>query len=190
MGRKETIMTRSMVDKILDLVQPGDIVLSYEAQRFTSLFIPSKWDHASIVSDLFHVVEAVGDDKIKHRIGDGQFIIENKGGVRELDFTEWLYKKDHVCVIRPVMKDNELAGTIAGNEAKTFVGRNYDYKFKLGVEELYCSELVYISWKKAYPHFLSHIPLDKEILPVDYLKVCGKSDGNISFQLIFNTREA
>ena len=154
-GRLETIMTNEQVDKIMALVRPGDILLSYEAQRWTSIFIKGFYDHAVILSSRGTIVEAVGD-----RFVNGK----NIGGVREVDLEEWLYKKDHVALIRV----NHASSPIAGMNALTYVGRGYDYTFSHDNEDVYCSELPYLCYRTEWSGFLSEFEGD-EILPQLYL---------------------
>jgi len=174
LGAREKVITAFHVNQILSMVKPGDILLSYEAQRFTSVFIPGKWDHASIVTERLDVMEAVGDFYIKG---------ENKGGVRRVQLIEWLYKKDHVSLIRPLFED-PLINFKAGENANRYEGEGYDYSFSLNNETIYCSELVYLCYQPLDSCFMNHIT--KEILPQDYLKACFFKEAK--FVLLYSTR--
>jgi uncharacterized protein YycO len=179
-GRLETVITKSIVDRIQMLAQPGDILLSYEAQRWTSRLIKGFYDHATIVSSRGSVVEAVGDLYKRHprarwwhlrgewiRNEDGSKM--NFGGVREVPLEEWLYKKDYVAVIRV----DHASAHIAGMNALKYVGKGYDYKFSHDNEEVYCSELPYLSFRTDWKEFLIEVPDNKEILPQMYYDLCG-----------------
>lgn len=159
-GRRETVMTKEQVDKVLRLSMPGDILLSYESQRWTSFFIKGFYDHAVIISSRGSVVEAVGDKW--ENLVDGTKV--NHGGVREMDLEEWLYKKDHVALIRV----NHPGGHVAGENALKLIGRGYDYYFSHENELIYCSETPYVCWKPQFPEFLAEFEGD-EILPQLYL---------------------
>lgn len=174
-GRKETIITAEQVNHIKNLISQGDILLSYEAQRFTSLFIKGNFDHAAIVTSRYSVMEAVGDD---------YYLGNNKGGVREVDLTEWLYKKDHVAIVRPIY-ENDLPNKLAAANSFSFKGLGYDYGFRIGSELIYCSELVYLCYEKEDKNFMNHVG-NRQILPIEYLEMC-ELDPN-KFKLIFNTR--
>ena len=171
-GRRETIITKAQVDRIMSLARPGDILLSYESQRWTSMFIKGFYDHAVILSSRGSIVEAVGDKFVNGK---------NVGGVREVDLEEWLYKKDHVALIRV----NHASSHIAGMNALKYVGRGYDYSFSHGNEKVYCSELPYLCYRTDWPGFLKELPEDKEILPQYYLDFCGKLK---YLELIVDTR--
>jgi len=175
LGRKETIITSEQVNNFNNLVLPGDILLSYEAQRFTSLFIKGNFDHAAIVTSRGTVMEAVGDQYVRGN---------NTGGVREVDLTEWLYKKDHVCLIRPIYK-TDIVNKLAAANSFFYKGLGYDYGFRLGSELVYCSELVYLCYEKEDKEFMGHVG-DRQILPIEYLEMCLNNKSK--FKLIYNTR--
>lgn len=171
-GRRETVITKEIVDKIMSLVRPGDILLSYEAQRWTSWFIKGFYDHAVIISSKGTVIEAVGDKFV-----DGV----NIGGVREVDLEEWLYKKDFVAGIRV---DKACAFAAAMNSLK-YIGRGYDYSFNHDNEQVYCSELPYLCYRTEWPEFLAEFEGD-EILPQLYLDLCK----DVSYlELIIDTKK-
>jgi len=146
-GRDETRITRVQVDKCISSIQEGDILLSYERQRLTSLFIKGFWSHAAIVSSKLTVVEAV------------------KPKVKEVDLEEWLFKKDYVCIIRPLCE--EYIRKIASANSLYYIGKDYDYTFSLDNTQIYCSELVYLCYKD-YEDF--NLGKKDDILPEAYLK--------------------
>lgn len=149
-------MTRTQVNQILAIAKPGDILLSHENQRLTSLFIKGFWDHAAIVSSRGTVIEAVGT------------------GVREVDLEEWLFKKDYVKLIRTYLSDAVCLS--AGIASLEFIGFKYNFTFswlnpfhfereRAGV---YCSQLVYSCYVQAVKTFSSLMPQTREILPGDF----------------------
>lgn len=165
-GKAETVINKTKVDQILSLALPGDILLSHERQRLTSLFIKGFWDHASIVSSKITVIEAVGS------------------GVREVELEEWLYKKDFVCLIRPLYSD-ENANKYAGSNALGYIGAKYDFTFSSKNPAVYCSELIYLSYVIEDRMFLNKIKSKRdEILPQDYFDLCN----DVDFKLIYNSK--
>jgi len=157
LGKDETRITKAQVDLLLVKIQPGDILLSHERQRLTSIFIKGFWDHAAIVTPNLYVVESVG------------------GGVRSVPLEEWLYKKDYVKVVR-VSQLNEVARSLAGKTSLKFIGYSYNYTFSsLNLfhwdrkrKGVYCSELVYKSFIIASKEFYKLLPKKAEILPIDF----------------------
>lgn len=155
LGNQEPLITEDQVLDILNTVEPGDILLSYESGRPTSFLIRGYWDHAAIISSKLTIVEAVGDAH---------------GGVREVPIKEWLFKKDSVCVIRPLFLSKYVNKMAAANSL-SFVGKSYDYQFSLDNEMLYCSEVPYVCYRMESNDFMSHIKPNDEILPNDYYEL-------------------
>lgn len=178
MGRQETKITEDQVHEILALIKSGDIVLSFEYGRPTSILIKGFYDHAAIVTSKLTIMEAVGDSFDDKNI--------NHGGVREVGLEEWLYKKDYVAVVRPKY-ENDIPNREAAAISFFYKGRPYDYKFKVGGDAVYCSELVYLCYVTADKDFLGHI--EYEILPQIYYDLCKDSKTDkMKFELIKETR--
>lgn len=167
-GYIETEFTISQVRELIINIKAGDILLSYESGRWTSMFIKGEWDHAAIVDDNLYVVEAVGDKFVEGK---------NLGGVRKIKLEDWIIKKNHIMVLRHIDYNNISlkAAALSGR----FVGKNYDYAFHLGAESLYCSELVYLCYKPFNYDFMDHV--HNEILPIDYTK-------SRHLEVIYNSR--
>lgn len=161
-GKKEPLMTDEQVDAIINLIQPGDILASYESQRLTSLFIAGDYDHAAILASNGFVMEAVGDQW--KRVGKQKI---NLGGVREVPLKKWLYAKDSVVVIRPLL--DETVRKLAAARALYYKGYSYDYSFSSRDNRVYCSELVFLCYANEYPKFLVNESHDN-ILPITYYK--------------------
>ena len=107
---------------ILDIMQPGDILLRRHGGYLNSLAIPGYWTHASIVYD---------KDTIAHAVG--------KGTCYENIF-DW-FRADGCALLRPNQTydiDNilEKVETIVG------VDYQYDYEFKADNGMIYCTEFI------------------------------------------------
>lgn len=180
-GKSEPLISFAQAEKCLDLAKPGDILLSYESGRPTSIFIKGFYDHAAIVTHKKTVMEAVGNKFVNNK---------NIGGVREVNLSEWLYKKDSICLIRPVYANQKLNYNLLASKAVMFYrGLGYDYNFKFGNETVYCSELVYAAYLKNDLDFMVHISANREILPMDYYSACFDSHRlGMFFQIIYEVR--
>jgi uncharacterized protein YycO len=168
-GYIENEFTTEIIDSLLMRIKPGDILLSYESGRYTSMFIKGEWDHAAIVNENLYVVEAVGDKFVNSK---------NIGGVRKVKLEEWLWKKNHICVLR-YLAESAIESAKKSND---FVGRNYDYSFTKDDKTIYCSELVYHCYLPFNKFFMDHIDADDDILPIDYLN-------SRHLSLIYNSRK-
>ena len=166
LGRSEPKMNRDSVDLAMSLIQVGDIIVTHENQRLTSLFIKGEYDHAAIVGPNNKVIEAVGDSFLKG---------ENIGGVRSVDLEEFLFLMDKVAIIRPIIGKEE--NYIAGCNALSYIGKGYDYEFKIDKDKIYCSELVYLSYKEFGIFDFGK----KQILPQQFRDLCD----DVNFKLIF-----
>lgn len=205
-GNQEPLMSSDQVEMCYKLIQDGDIVLSYEQGRPTSVLIKGFWDHATIVTIRKTIMEAVGDkfiyledysffeilfDWIGALFGvPSKLKRRNIGGVREVSLREWLFKKDSVCVIRPIYKKSVRKKDInknASGRALGYKGLDYDYQFTIGAEKVYCSELVYLCYAAFDADFMSHI--DGEILPIDYYNMCFDSPRkDLFFKVVVEVR--
>jgi len=168
LGRSEPKMNRDSVDLAMSLIQVGDILVTHEDQRLTSLFIKGEYDHAAILSPA-GVVEAVGDQF------DPKWGL-NIGGVRKADLEEFLFLMDKVAIIRP-LKTTKEQNYEAGCNALTYVGKGYDYEFKIDKSKIYCSELVYLSYQQFGVFDFGK----KQILPQQFRDLCD----DVNFKLIF-----
>lgn len=155
-GKAETKITKAQVDRLMSKIIAGDILLSYETQRLTSLFIKGDWDHAAIVTKQQSVIESIGS------------------GVREVPLEEWLYKKDAVKVKRTYLSDDVRRA--AASYALRYLGYAYNFTFSylnpfhLNAKRkgVYCSQLVYECYVLAMPMFMKLMKPKAEILPIDF----------------------
>jgi uncharacterized protein YycO len=169
LGYVENSFTQEDIDRMYDTLKPGDILGSYESGRFTSMFIKGEYDHSAMVTDTKEVIEAIGDKYVNGI---------NVGGVRLVPLKEWLWKKNHIYAMR---HKNNMIAEKASKSYYTLLNMKYDYTFDRGNEKMYCSEIPYVCYNQHDPNFLSNVPSDKEILPIDYLSCTD-------LELIFDTR--
>lgn len=109
-------------------LRPGDIILTHDKKKLTGLLIPGTVDHAAL---------CVG------RNGKDYEIIE----MTHEDFKPtWFFdickESDRVIILRCYDFDFEYIHRMI-QYAWTLNKAKYDGRFKLGVKELYCSELIY-----------------------------------------------
>jgi len=135
--------------QILNLLQPGDVLLRRYDHYLGSLTIKGYWSHAALY---------VGDDHVIHMLGKG---------VTKEDILTFM-RCDNIMILR--LKDNYIVpGAI--DKAYKFLneGVNYDYNFDYTTAaRLYCTEMVdnCIGYKvkQEYP--------DKKFILPDYFKDC------------------
>jgi len=186
-GHQEPDISEELIDNCVKSSEPGDIILTYETGRPTANFIRGPMDHAAIITDLGTVMEAVTDRFVQDLLTKS---MTNIGGVREVTLKPFLCRKNQFVIIRPVYKDiDRKINVSAGTYSRTYKGRGYDHQFRIDNEKVYCSELVYLSYRRFDQKFMEHISIYDEILPDDYLKLTTDSKrDDLKFQIIYDTR--
>ena len=113
--------------QIYDAIEPGDIILTIDKKKLTTLLIPGEWAHAAVCVSKdknFEVAEMTHTDYTKSTVSDV------------------CYESDRVVVLRCKLFDDEYKTQYIEN-IKNFDGVIYDDQFELGVKALSCSELVW-----------------------------------------------
>jgi uncharacterized protein YycO len=113
-------------ETIRNTMRAGDVVLTKSSFHLTNLLIGGRFSHAAIV---------VGKDRIAELTANGF-------DVRSVDEFSKHCTKISLLRIHP---DDQLYATQMAVNAMGFSDRDYDYRFTLNVDALYCSELVYQS---------------------------------------------
>lgn len=149
--------------------RPGDIILSVDKSKLTSLLIPGYWSHVGLV---------VKNDHDQ----DGVLIVEAvPPAVRETSLFDFCKCADEVMVLRPDVTNDVVEQAVF--RAKYNIGREYDGLFKYGPTALYCAELI------SYC-FLQSVKFDWSDLwgvGYPYLSPDGVADGE-PLTVIFHSR--
>ena len=119
-------VTGEQILQVLDMLQPGDVILRGYQHYLDGMFIPGDYSHGAIY---------VGDRKIIHAVA---------AGVSYIDVVEFCMC-DRICILRP----NKYQAS-AIKTAKKLAANNipYDFGFKRGTSALYCFELCAECYKK------------------------------------------
>ncbi len=128
------------VEQIMDIIQPGDVLLRRYDHYIGGLAIPGFWTHAA---------QYVGDNRIIHMIGKG---------INEDNLITFL-RCDHVCILRCNRPD---LIPLAIKQTLDFYDDDieYDYNFDSDDENLYCSEMIYLNFDSP-----TELTYGKYILP-------------------------
>lgn len=111
------------------LLQPGDIILTHDRKKLTSLLIPG---------DLTHAALCVAKD------GQWEVSEMTHEDYRTSCFFDICKEATRVVIVRCKDWDATYIREII-SRCKSYKYAKYDVQFSLGVEALYCSELVYES---------------------------------------------
>jgi hypothetical protein len=111
-------------------LQTGDIIVVIDTKKLTSKIIPGKWTHAGLCVDK----------------GEEWEVSE----MTHLNYTKSMFfdmckEAERVAIYRCRDWDLAYVRDVIVPTCKSFINAAYDVKFTLGVEALYCSELVYES---------------------------------------------
>jgi len=111
-------------------MRTGDIIVTRGKWKPWYLIIPGYWKHVMIYSGNGNVIEAIGKGAVERSI---------------LDAIEGAKRNE---VLRPTFcsgRDQQ----IAVDEARKMLGTPYDFLFTEGAHSIYCSELVWLSYKRS-----------------------------------------
>ncbi len=133
--------------EVLDVIQPGDVLLRVYRHYVGSMFTPGYWTHAALY---------VGEwqdkpNRVIHMLGHG---------VCNEDLLTFL-RTDGVAVLRCKNKDL-IAPAIDKAKEYLNLGTDYDFGFIRGDTSLYCSEMIFFCFGKP-----EEIKFDRYILPDD-----------------------
>lgn len=110
--------------RVRDNMKKGDVLLSKSAGHLTNVLIGGRYSHAAIVVDKNKIAEMTAN------------------GFDVVDVDKFCKQSTRICLLRLKSYDAEYGETMA-QTAMGFSNASYDLDFTLGVEALYCSELVY-----------------------------------------------
>ena len=124
--------------KIMDVIQPGDILLRgyrhYLDGKFIGIF-GINTDNSPIGGDWSHGAIYIGDNTVIHAVAEGV------SKINLIDFC----RCDRIAIFRPKKYQRQAISI-----AKKFLKNNvpYDFNFELGSSCLYCFELAALSYPK------------------------------------------
>lgn len=113
-------------------LRPGDIILSVDKKKLTSLLVPGTFTHASFCVykgpslAFFEVAEMTHNN------------------FTESYFFDICKEADRVVILRCTDFDREYTKKVV-EKCLSLSASQYDVEFNLGIEALYCSELIYQS---------------------------------------------
>ncbi len=201
-GSEDTHLTIHDLAPYLEILQPGDILLTNSERYLSSQFIPGEWKHAVIyLGDLHTVISHYGADHEISRIvknstafpGEKMILDSSVHGVTVRRFQD----------LSGIATESMLSGISAfriARDNKTIMrflihafkhlGKPYDYDLITGnTDALYCSELVYESLKDIG----IELPVQERLFGRDIISPNGVFDYMLQlgipageFELLFN----
>jgi len=149
----------SMIDQIKDVIEIGDVIVTYSQGELTNYFIDGPYKHAAIY---------IGDDNIIQAVGKG---------VELESFEDFCASKDRIAILRPLFCDSETR-KIAAMAAVSQIGHSYDYYFEIGNDSFYCAELIEWAYNFATGGRSTFVKRDvlgtNTVLPSDFYNAKSK----------------
>ncbi len=109
--------------ELLDLLLPGDVLVTRKEHSLTNYFLPGYWPHVALYIGEGRVIEALADG-VRERSVDSPFAV------------------DAIATIRPLLSAHHIAQAI--DRAHTHVGKPYDFDFDFTrADRMVCTEVVY-----------------------------------------------
>ncbi len=134
---------------LLELVRPGDVLVTRHDDALSNLFLPGFWPHAALYLGTAAELEQLG---IPVPAGEGEgpwFLESKKDGVQIRPAVETM-AVDALVVLRPPLKDGELAAAI--RRAVSHEGKPYDFLFDFRTaDRLVCTEVIYRAYHGIGP---------------------------------------
>ena len=164
-----TKMRGYLYHQVYDSIQPGDVILTTDNSKLTTVLIPGEWAHAAFCVSRdknFEVAEMTHTDYTKSTVAD------------------LCFEADRVAVFRCTHKNfNDKYKDLVIEKCKSFEGTPYDNQFELGVKALACSELV---WASDYKQLFGLDLSDIAGLGRPYISPTGISKGD-NLECVFDT---
>lgn len=129
---KRSPFTSSDYDELMQLLEPGDILVTRTAHSITNFLIPGHYKHSIMYIKEGICAEATPPD------------------VHETPLLDILLRVSEVVVLRPNFATVEQRVAATG-VMLSLIGDAYDYKFNPDNKGFYCSEAIWHSYKEAVP---------------------------------------
>lgn len=115
------------------LLEDGDIILTTDDKKLAAAAIPGTMSHAALIVGKGELWEM---SEMTHH------------GYTKSTFFDACKEADRVMIIRCRDWDKKYIHDVVIPSAKALEKSDYDIEFELGVQALYCSELIYVSDKE------------------------------------------
>lgn len=147
---------------VLDLIEPGDVLLRRYSHYLGSVILPGHYSHAAFYA---------GDNKVIHMLGEG---------ILKEDILTFM-RCDDLAILRARSKVSKFQATA---KAEEFLADEIEYDFNFdssNTELLYCTEFV----DNIFGYPIRKKDLTKKVMPDDFLEsdffrlIWRKGEGNV-----------
>lgn len=132
--------------RLLSLLQPGDVLVTRHDDALSNLFLPGYWPHAALF-----IGDSTGWEAMPPGAAEGPFFLEaKKDGVRVRPAIETM-AVDELLVMRPPLEAGVIEELIR-KSCREHAGKPYDFVFDFRTaDRLVCTEVVYRTYHGAGP---------------------------------------
>ena len=146
-------VTDSIRVEILDVLQPGDVIITRHDDAMSNLFLPGFWPHAALYIGPESVIAEldleIDPDRRSRWVEPVRILEARKDGVLLRDPADTL-RVDAFTVIRPKLGSLDLRRALA--RALSHEGKLYDFEFDFSrADRLVCTEVVYRAFDGVGP---------------------------------------
>jgi hypothetical protein len=122
--------------QLRDEIKPGCVLLTSTCGELSNIINPSEYKHGAIyIGSLYNNPPKKGDIK---------YVIHSTSkGVEITDLVSFMLTKDKIRVLEPQLEPEFMENMIEA--ARTYVGKPYDYHWKLNNDAYYCFEFPMIA---------------------------------------------
>ena len=152
--------TPSLPDQIrselLDILEPGDVILCRKEFAVTNYFLPGYWPHAALFLGTADEVSEISDSQAAQieslweelaPNGDSSIdrVLEAKADGVRVRSTDSPFDSDSVLILRPKLLPDQIGAALLNG--LSHIGKVYDFGFDLArADRLVCTEVVYRSY--------------------------------------------
>ncbi|WFB37219.1 YiiX/YebB-like N1pC/P60 family cysteine hydrolase [Kiritimatiellota bacterium B12222] len=180
---------RRIRKKVIDVMQPGDFLITRHDDAMSNLFLPGFWPHAAFIIGTPEQRQQLGVQMPEEQLERSQFpvcVLEaKKDGVRFRALRETLHV-DAFVLFRPLYKD-ETQQRQSVERALSHEGKLYDFEFDFTrSDRLVCTEVVYRALDgKAGLHFDLIRKAGRFTLPAEELMKQGLKKKQVEIVLCY-----
>ena len=143
--RKRKRVTSAVQQKLAELLQPGDVIVTRHDDAATNLFLPGFWPHAALYIGTETQREELGlvlnSDQVVRSKAPISVLEAKKDGVLFRELSETL-SVDACTVIRPKLSPEAVREALV--RAISHEGKEYDFEFDFRrSDKLVCTEVIY-----------------------------------------------
>lgn len=141
-------ITSGLQQQLLDVLRPGDVLVTRHDDALSNLFLPGYWPHAALFVGELADSASIPPEQRSGELAGPCFLEAKKDGVRVRRMSETL-AVDELLVLRPPLSAAEAAKRVKKSIGEN-AGKPYDFLFDFRTSDrLVCTEVAYRTYHGA-----------------------------------------